>query len=115
MYDDIYLSAINVIVCVWEGGSLILLIYPVSCLLQIVNKLNIATDPVKAKQNEELLAKISKTSLTYLTIDVLTTMIEHSKKRIVQLLQKYTKLKDLYADLDGILSEFSIASFLPVC
>lgn len=72
-----------------------------------MNKLGVATDPVKAKQNEELLANISKTSLTYLTIDVLTTMIEHSKKRIVQLLEKYAKLKDLYSDLDGILSEFN--------
>ena len=72
---------------------------------QIVGKLGIMTDPAKARQNEELLATISKGSINYLTVDVVVTMIEHSKRRSAQLLDKYTKLKDLYTDLDGILSE----------
>lgn len=70
-----------------------------------MSKLGVVTDPVKAKQNEELLAKISKTSLNYMTLDVLTTMVDLCKKRSAHLLEKYTKLKDLYADLDGILSK----------
>lgn len=72
---------------------------------QIVNKLGIITDPVKAKQNEELLANISKSSLNYITLDVVITMVDLSKKRSVQLLDKYNKLKEFYTDLDGILSE----------
>lgn len=71
-----------------------------------MNKLNLATDPSKAKQNEELLATISKATLNYMTLDVLTTMIEMAKKRLVLLLEKYNKLKELYADLDSILSEY---------
>lgn len=70
-----------------------------------MTKLGIVTDPVKAKQNEEFFAKLSKSSLNYMTLDVLTTMIELCKKRIDRLLDKYTQLKELYADLDGILSK----------
>lgn len=70
-----------------------------------MTKLGIVTDPAKAKQNEELLAKISKISLTYMSVDVLLTMVEHCKKRSGVLLEKYNKLKELYSDLDGILSE----------
>lgn len=70
-----------------------------------MTKLGIIADPTKAKQNEELLATISKASLNYMTLDVLTTMIDLCKKRTVLLLEKYSKLKELYTDLDGILSK----------
>lgn len=72
-----------------------------------MTKLGIATDASKAKQNEELLATISKSSLNYMTLDVLTTMVDMCKKRSSLLMEKYTKLKDLYSDLDGILSKRS--------
>lgn len=70
-----------------------------------MTKLGVAQDTTKAKPNEELLATISKASLSYMTLDVLTTMIDLCKKRTVLLLEEYTKLKELYSDLDGILSE----------
>lgn len=70
-----------------------------------MTKLGIANDSLKAKQNEELLATISKSSLNYMTLDVLTTIVDMCKKRSSLLMEKYTKLKDLYSDLDGILSK----------
>lgn len=75
-----------------------------------MTKLGIVADPSKAKQNEELLATISKSSLNYMTLDVLTTMIDLCKKRTVLLLEKYSKLKELYTDLDGILSKMRMKS-----
>lgn len=73
--------------------------------MQVVGKLGIVGDPAKAKQNEELLATMSKASLSYMSLDVMTTMIDLCKKRTALLLEKYTALKDLYLDLDGILSK----------
>lgn len=67
--------------------------------------MNLVGNLPKAKQNEELLATISKSSLSFMTLDVLTTMIELCKKRTGLLLEKYTNLKELYTDLDGVLSK----------
>lgn len=60
-------------------------------------------DPARAKQHEEVFAKISKTSLDYMAVESRNTMIEYSQKRAQVLMQNFSRLKELYAELDGIL------------
>lgn len=72
---------------------------------QMALKLGIVSDSVKAKQYEDFFAKISTASLDHIAVDIYSTMIEHCKKRASALYEDFTKLKNYYSDLDGVLSK----------
>lgn len=73
---------------------------------QLTNQLGVAFDSKIAEQNEEFLAKVSRSYLHKVDMDLLLELVEHAKSRSTQLNETFNQLRKNYAEQDGLLSKW---------
>lgn len=72
---------------------------------QLSEKLNIAMDVDQAAKYEEFIASISRRYMADTVKTLKQEILEHARKRANQLLEKYTKLRSLYTELDSLIGK----------
>lgn len=76
-----------------------------SRLFQLAEKLNIALDIDQATKYEEFIASISRRYMADIVKTLKEEILRHARKRANELLEKYTKLRALYMELDNLIGE----------
>lgn len=71
----------------------------------MAEKLNIALDIEQAAKYEEFIASISRRYMNDTVRTLKQEILEHARKRANELLEKYTKLRALYAELDSLIGK----------
>ncbi|XP_065080010.1 uncharacterized protein LOC135702881 [Ochlerotatus camptorhynchus] len=81
---------------------------------RIALKLGIALDPVKAARQEEFIARITRSAMTLEAQSFRADMVEHSRARVANLRQSFTRLQTLYLELDHLVASANNGSYSSV-
>lgn len=76
-------------------------------MLKLAVKLQVAFDVNKASENEEFLARISRSMMEVELHRLKLDMVEHARKRVETLTDSFSKLRQLYLEQDGLIASVS--------